>query len=157
MTNQAPLHPDRDTALARMKWLAELRKPTSKRHLGELESPKDPFARCCLGHACAALIPERRTSTAEGTYLGRKGYRITYMDQSAQLPPSVAKMLDIHPRGYFIKPVQCGRFELISLIQVNDKARYNPKQIALLIERNCKLGNFVPYSEQAPDGEGIVS
>ena len=138
---KSTLHPVLQIAVNRALWLATLRDPESLAHVGELESGGEPRARCCLGHACHALGAQRNE-------VERARYappRITYDGFSGQLPPSIAERLDISRNGAFVNPVALGDEHYGCLVTVNDRYRPTPRQMASIIEREMRAGNFVTF------------
>jgi len=106
------------------KWLKQLRSDGAEKYTGALESFHEPNARCCLGHACHALIPEDKSICGDIVYYG---------PEATLLPPYVSSFLKITDSGTFEKAVSLEKLKeivpelvidvsvFLSLADVNDK------------------------------------
>lgn len=146
------LHPDPRVAENRRKWLEMLRRDDVEMTRHQLEDGGRPKARCCLGHACAALEIEREE------FEGRVFYGQDEDQCFLVLPSSVARALDITTGGA-LRPgmgYACDadsgkvKVELSDLSQVNDYARddLTPAAIADFIEDAFRKGGFYGYAER---------
>lgn len=142
-TSAALLHPDPYIAANRALWLAELRKPESRPHIGALESADYPHSRCCLGHACAALEIIRYVEKITKFSHSR---RVVYAGECGYLAPAVAERLDITRRGGLIRERQIGRVRYVTLANINDKVGWPPARMADFIEEQMRSGNLKPYA-----------
>ena len=125
------------------KWLKVLRDPASRKVKGMLESVDEPNYRCCLGHLCHALGVPRHGDYQEVNY-GMAIGEARDINWS-QLPAYVAQQVGITEAGDFIHPVVYERFEYGSLADLNDETEITPQEIADIIEREAKAGNFHNY------------
>ena len=129
------------------KWMEVLRDPSSLKKIGVLESNVNPNARCCLGHACHALIPETRRVT-----LPRAGSLVRYGadEWSAQvLPPELTELLGVDASCTFKKRVEVPRDRIkdtstlnLSATALNDNTDLSPSEIADILERERDRGNI---------------
>lgn len=120
------------------KWLKVMRNPVSGKHTGSLESVTEPCKRCCLGHLCAAIAPYLRNEQIETVY---------YADKAGVLPDEVAELANISRYGTFIHPIKVGFDDRLccSLVDLNDRTTVALHEIANIIEREYKAGNFAPF------------
>ena len=133
-------------------WLRALRDPDAQKHCGSLEDYDNPKARCCLGHACAALGLKRADDQWIQDNYGEKTvlYGVDRGDYDETcLPKSLSKRLNISPGGGFIKKIEIeGQNEngapilFDSLVHVNDDTDLTLAQIADLIEEQNRKKNF---------------
>lgn len=145
-----PLHPDPEIAANRALALAELRKPESKRHAGELESVKDPCARCCLGHMTAALADKLSITRTVELWKDQRAKNVRYNAERSYIPHTACRALDMTRGGQFVDPQEAktrsGVVERFGgLVAVNDCTNWRPKRMADFIEKQMRAGNFEPY------------
>ena len=122
------------------KWLKVLRDPASKKAKGELESLGLPEYRCCLGHLCYALeVPSRRVDN-------NLEYGEDRDTSYTQLPEYIARQVGITQDGDFIRDVEYDEVGTFGcLADLNDQTDITPQEIADIIEREAKAGNFHNY------------
>ena len=121
-----------------------LRDPLSEKTKHRLESYDIPNRRCCLGHACHALIPDERRAFA----LMRSTGRVLYNNEHTRLPTKVAEMLDVNTICEFKEPLLIDNGPLWSGADLNDCTDLAPKEIADILWRERKKGNIQPFKRR---------
>lgn len=152
-----PLHPDPTIAAARQLCLDEMRKPEAKLHVGELEDKRDSWARCCLGHMCAAHgLKKTKLTWNDGRYKCVQYVGADGEEEVTYLPRSLAETLDMSPRGHLIEPVEMmnprvSRYEgpqtFQSLVAINDTMRWSTHKMADFIEAQMRDANLHGFAD----------
>lgn len=140
---------DPDDARAnRRAWLDYLRAPGRRKTKYRLEDPADPEARCCLGHACAALpgLAERSMGALSDHCAIREYGRVEgvyYDDADGGMPDAVCMALGVGPHAAFRRPVEIDGRACESAADLNDYTDLTPAEIADVLEEQFSNGNMV--------------
>ena len=124
-------------------WLKQLRDPSAKKAIRQLESAKTG-GRCCLGHACFVLLPPQSRETNQYDEVLYDGYK-------ALFPPSLAKLLNVTRGVKFVHPIVISKdgdeVEVISITGINDGTDYTLFQIADILEEQRAKRNLKEFDE----------
>ncbi len=127
----------------RANWLAWLRAPGRRKHVGCLGSSRDPGARCVLGHAAHMLGAESAPTEDE------KGRRMRFTHggdaETKTLPAAMAAdALGITVDGAFRREVVVDGKAYGSIMKLNDGTRLSMVEIADVLEKQFADDNMLP-------------
>lgn len=125
----------------RLKWAKFLQNPTLEKHLGELEDPLNPNARCCLGHGCACFEISKESRQDCGVV-------VLYDGCYDYAPPSFVNLVGLTTKsGQFLD----GKvMDKACLADLNDHTYTSPQEIGKMMENWIEGGvgtPFLPLSE----------
>ena len=131
------------------RWMKQLRDPEAKPFYMTLENQKNSNERCCLGHACHALIPEKREGpTSEDPH-------VKYDGSSVFMPDSVARMLNTTNGVSFYRKVRSRGVDADCAQKLNDSKRFSLPEIAYILERERKAGNIRSFKDSDWRARGL--
>lgn len=126
----------------RQAWIDHLLKPDTKKHTGELESHINSKARCCLGHACHALIPDERGT---GVYSDT----VNYLGESYDLPGELVVKIGMYSSygdsGSCEAFTMPGHPDLRNLTAANDHTSATPQDIGAYLQTVIEGGENTPF------------
>lgn len=133
----------------RIIWANFLMEPERKSVEGMLESPINPGARCCLGHACHIFIPHKRVVDEAGGISYGRAYSPTEWP-----PEQIEDMLGLWRNNAVTNTNYCGHSikfpesfpdgAFNSLSEAND-AGVSPQEIGKYIMDNLEGGDETPF------------
>lgn len=136
----------------RVKAIEQLLDPSSRKAIGKLEDGRHENTRCCLGHFCHVLIPEKRSIDILYDDNGDVNLiNIDYGDGTAFPPDSIMEMLGLYDRdgscgdrGNF-DPTNIMGTTCTSLAGVNDGTDKTPQEIGEYLLANIMGGINTPF------------
>ena len=135
----------------RRKWIARLKRRTTMKYQGALESTDNPTHRCCLGHGCNVLKIKRAVDTRTGVICYGTGAGAVFGGESAVAPIEFVDAVGLTGNvGIFdtedrYEYIMCDGVEIDSLAELNDITDWTPQQIGELLENMIEGGEGTPF------------
>jgi hypothetical protein len=133
----------------RLKWIEYLSEPKRKKKMGVLDGGGG--ARCCLGHACAALSIEATKITSLDLWGNPSAAVFSYGEdqETTQAPDELMNMVGLwgDAGGTEAGLITIRGKKFVSLADANDNQTYRirPKEIADYLSSVIDGGDYTPF------------
>jgi len=164
---------DEEVYANRLKWIEHLKHPKTKKYRNFLESYLHPKLRCCLGHACHVLIPNKRVYQTETNSVVYSGHYTT-------LPDELVHRLGLfddsgstngNSISYTIFPDEYDgpiyedeaddeepiNYSSSSLVTLNDNTSITPQEIGAYLESVIMGGDNTPFKKISISSQGATN